>query len=73
MPFFFFFLNISCRLPEILDNHFSLPNVTFEIKYLHNWFYNKKIIPLTAEEATDLANPPPVPGVGYDTGGKTGI
>lgn len=25
----------------------------------YNWFYNKKIIPLTAEEATDLANPLP--------------
>lgn len=56
---FFFFFNISSRLPEILANHFSLPNVTFEIKYLHNWFCNKKIIPSTAEMLTDLANPLP--------------
>ena len=29
------------------------------MKYLHNWIYNRKNIPLTAEEATDLPNTSP--------------
>lgn len=45
------------------------------MKYLRNWFYNKKIISLTAEEAIDLPNPFPQhshrsSGTGYDTRSK---